>query len=149
MLRWLFSPFVLPIVFFGLTILAGAVLLMQPACLNGRELGFIDALFTATSATCVTGLTVVDTGTTYSRLGQGVIIGLIQLGGLGIITITSLMFYLWRRKVSLFDRVAVGQSLLHSQSFNLGHFLLRLAAWRASWGAIHLSRPSSRAGMPR
>ncbi len=89
----------------------------------------MDALFTATSATCVTGLAVVDTGTHFTLFGQSVILALIQLGGLGVMTYASLVFYLWRKRVSVADRIAVGQSLLHDPSFKLGRFLLRLILW--------------------
>ncbi|EPR42343.1 cation transporter [Desulfovibrio sp. X2] len=131
-----FSPFTYPIYFFLATILAGTVLLMLPGSLNGASIDFVDALFTATSATCVTGLAVVDTGTHFSRMGQGVILSMIQLGGLGIMTYASLVFYLWRRKVTLTDRLAVGQSLMHDSTFSLGRFLVRLVAWTAALEGI-------------
>lgn len=122
--RWV-TPYTLPILCFALVIAAGAALLHHPASLAQGSVSWIDALFTATSATCVTGLIVVDTGTFFTRFGQDVILCLIQLGGLGVMTYTSLVLYLWRRKVSLTDRVAVGQSLLHDPSFDLGRFLVR------------------------
>ncbi|MBS3808896.1 MAG: ATPase [Desulfobacterales bacterium] len=103
-----------------------------------------DALFTATSATCVTGLVVVDTGSYFTVFGQCVILALIQAGGLGIITITSLFFYLWRRRISLKDRIAVGQGLLSDPSFQLGRFLILIAVYTLSIEAagalmIHVS----------
>lgn len=121
-----FSPFALPIYFFALTIFIGTFLLHHPLSLKGSSISWLDALFTATSATCVTGLIVVDTGSFFSPFGQGVILLLIQLGGLGIMTYTSLVFYLWKRKVSITDRIAVGQSLLHDPSFHLGSFLIKM-----------------------
>lgn len=121
------SPFLYPVYFFAAAIAAGAMLLHQGFSLSGEHISWIDALFTATSATCVTGLIVVDTGTFFSQAGQTVILGLIQLGGIGIMTYTSLVFYLWRRRVSLVDRVAVGQSLLHEPTFDLGAFLVQVA----------------------
>jgi len=120
------SPYAFPILFFALVILSGATLLHMPFSLKGRAISWIDALFTATSATCVTGLVVVDTGSTFTRVGQIVIVSLIQIGGLGIMTITSLIFYLWSRRISLTDRIAVGQGLLHDPTFSLGSFLVRL-----------------------
>lgn len=105
------------------------VLLHSHSSLAQTPLSWIDALFTATSATCVTGLIVVDTGTYFSGFGQTVIIILIQLGGLGIMTVTGLIFYLWHRRVSLTDRVAVGDSLLHDPRFNLGRFLAQIIIW--------------------
>ncbi len=122
--RRLLTPISLPIYCFGLAIAGGGALLRLPASLaEGRTLSWIDALFTAASAVCVTGLAVVDTGTHFSRFGQAVILTLIQLGGLGVMTYASLVLYLWRQRVSLVDRIAVGQSLLHDPSFKLGRFL--------------------------
>ena len=120
------SPFALPVLFFGAVIISGSLLLNTNWSAGDRSISWVDALFTATSATCVTGLVVVDTGAFFTPFGQTVILGLIQLGGLGIMTYTSLVFYLWRRRVSLVDRIAVGQSLLHDPSFNLGKFLIKL-----------------------
>lgn len=120
------SPFSFPIIFFGMAIFIGTVLLHSSVSIASGPISWIDALFTATSATCVTGLTVVDTGTFFTRFGQAVIISLIQLGGLGIMTFTSLIFYLWRQRISLTDRIAVGQSLLHDPTFHLGKFLIRI-----------------------
>jgi trk system potassium uptake protein TrkH len=122
--RWV-TPYTLPILSFALVIFGGAAMLLHPASLAQGPSTWVDALFTATSATCVTGLAVVDTGTFFTRFGQDVILGLIQVGGLGVMTYTSLVLYLWRRKVSITDRVAVGQSLLHDPSFGLGRFLVR------------------------
>ena len=83
-----FSPGQLIVLSFALLILTGAILLNLPiASRNGESVGFINALFTATSATCVTGLIVVDTYTHWSIFGQIVIISLIQIGGLGFMTI--------------------------------------------------------------
>ncbi|NDY56539.1 potassium transporter TrkH [Desulfovibrio sulfodismutans] len=135
------SPLALPIYVFAAAIVLGGVLLCSPFSHAGPDVSFLDALFTATSATCVTGLAVVDTGTAYSTFGQVVILLLIQLGGLGIMTYASLFFYLWRRRVSLTDHIAVGQSLMQDPSFHLGHFLLRVVACVAvieSVGALAL-----------
>ena len=94
-----------------------------------KPLSWIDALFTSTSASCVTGLVVVDTGTDFTLFGQIIILFLIQIGGLGIMTFASLALYLWKQRVSFTDRIAVGQSLRHDPSFHLGKFLTRLTAW--------------------
>lgn len=78
--------------FLGLIALGTVGLHTMPALyVSGRPLGWVDALFTATSAICVTGLIVVDTATHFTRLGQAYLLLLIQLGGLGIITLTSLL----------------------------------------------------------
>ncbi|MDD4951740.1 MAG: potassium transporter TrkG [Desulfovibrionaceae bacterium] len=122
----LLSPFWLPIWFFLAAILVGTVLLHLEASAVTGTLPWLDSVFTATSAVCVTGLVVVDTGSFFSVFGQSVILGLIQLGGLGIMTYTSLVLFLLGRRVSLTDRMAVGQTLLRDPSFKLGRFLRRV-----------------------
>lgn len=131
--RFSFPVIWLPIIFFGLVVIIGAIVLHQPQCgRQAKQVSLIDAFFTATSATCVTGLTVVDTGTSFNLLGQSVILILIQLGGLGIMTFSALAFYLWRHKVSMTDRIIIGQGLLHDKSFHLGHFLVQIVLWTFS-----------------
>ncbi len=120
------SPYWLPVWFFAGAIIAGAVLLHLDISHSGDSLSLIDALFTATSAMCVTGLAVVDTGSYFSLFGQNVILVLIQVGGLGIMTFTTLFIYLLGKHVSLSDRIAVGQSLLRDPSFSLTKFLVRV-----------------------
>jgi trk system potassium uptake protein TrkH len=127
--KFSYSPLVLPIIFFGALIIIGTALLFSVEIDSVKPLSWTDAFFTATSAACVTGLVVVDTGTFFTRIGQIIILFLIQIGGLGIMTFASLAFYLWRQRVSFTDRIAVGQSLLHDPAFHLGKFLARLVAW--------------------
>jgi Trk-type K+ transport system membrane component len=80
----------------------GALLLLLPwSTVPGSSTGVIDALFTSTSAVCVTGLAVVDTGTHWSHFGQVVILALIQLGGLGFMTIASLVAMVVSRRLGL------------------------------------------------
>ncbi|QJB54887.1 potassium transporter TrkG [Pseudodesulfovibrio sp. zrk46] len=122
----LLSPYWLPVWFFAGAILAGGLMLHLDASHPGGSLSLLDALFTATSAMCVTGLAVVDTGSYFSRFGQNVILLLIQMGGLGIMTFTTLFLHLLGKHVSLNDRLAVGQSLLRDPSFSLGKFLTRI-----------------------
>ena len=99
---------------FAAVILTGALLLMLPfASVSGESCGFMTALFTATSATCVTGLIVVDTLTAWTVFGQVVILLLIQLGGLGFMTIIFLLALLVKRKLSL------SQRLMAVSNFNL------------------------------
>ena len=106
---------VLPLGFIGV-ILIGTILLMLPISnRDGRVFPFLSALFTATSATCVTGLVVVDTATQFTMFGQLVIILLIQLGGLGIMTISMILFSLTGRKVSLHDRLSMAEGLGESR----------------------------------
>ena len=86
-------------------ILFGSLLLMLPVCTaSGEGAGFLEALFTATSAACVTGLIVQDTATYWSAAGQFVIISLIQIGGLGIVTVAILVEILSGRKIGLKER---------------------------------------------
>src|SRR5690554_4723463 len=90
---------------FAVTTFVGAGLLMLPAASAGRSTGFVDAWFTATSAVCVTGLTVVDTGTHWTAFGEAVILGLIQVGGLGVMTLTALIIVGLARRLGLRQRV--------------------------------------------
>lgn len=96
--------------FFGFTIiiLTGAMLLTLPfASQNGRSVGYINALFTATSATCVTGLVVVNTATHWSLFGKVVILVLIQIGGLGVMTMTAMISFFIGKKISLKTRILI------------------------------------------
>ena len=97
---------------FALIILCGALLLMLPAASrDGVSCGFRGALFTATSATCVTGLVLYDTYTQWSGFGQTVIICLIQIGGLGFMSIASIFVLFLRKKVGLKQRMIMAQAL--------------------------------------
>ncbi|GAA2788097.1 TrkH family potassium uptake protein [Saccharopolyspora taberi] len=87
---------------FGVVLLVGTVLLMLPvAAESGEATSFVAALFTATSAVCVTGLVVVDTPTYWSAFGEAVLLALIQVGGLGIMTLASLLGLLVARRLGL------------------------------------------------
>ena len=95
-------------------ILAGSLLLALPVSSAGAEpVPYLDALFTATTATCVTGLVTLSTATTWSAFGQTVILILIQVGGLGVITIMSALMLL------LHKRMGIGDRLLLQDAFNL------------------------------
>lgn len=97
---------------FAVIILLGALLLTLPiASRNGISCGFRPALFTATSATCVTGLVLYDTWSQWSWFGQIVIISLIEIGGLGFMSAASLVVFLLRRKVGLKQRMMMAQAL--------------------------------------
>ena len=88
-----------------LVILIGALLLMLPiSSRSGTSTDFLSSLFTSTSATCVTGLVVVDTGTHWNFFGQLVIITLIQIGGLGFVTMGVLFSMFLNKKISLRTR---------------------------------------------
>lgn len=97
---------------FAALILLGALLLTLPAATkSGESAGFLNALFTATSAVCVTGLVVVDTGTYWSPFGQTVILLLIQSGGLGIMTVATIFSFILGRKITLRDRLVIQEQL--------------------------------------
>ena len=97
--------------FFGI-ILAGALLLMLPAAnRSGHGLSFLDSLFTSTSATCVTGLVVADTWTQFNFLGQLILLILIQVGGLGYMTMVLMASMLLGRKIGLRQRSVMLESV--------------------------------------
>jgi trk system potassium uptake protein TrkH len=109
--RWLTPPKAL-VLGYAIIITIGALLLKLPiATADGSPLDWPDALFTATSAACVTGLSVVDTGTHFSIFGQVVILFLIQVGGIGFMTMAVVISVLIGRRVSLFERLLVKESL--------------------------------------
>jgi trk system potassium uptake protein TrkH len=96
------NPSVLVLFSFFAAIFVGALLLMLPAAtVSGKETSLLNALFTSTSATCVTGLIVFDTGTHFSLFGQLIILSLIQIGGLGIMTISSAFAIMLGQRLSL------------------------------------------------
>lgn len=95
---------------FILVILVGTGLLMLPAASKGAPAGFLDALFTSTSATCVTGLVVRDTFTGWSTFGQAVILLLIQLGGLGFMTVITMIAFALGKHLGLYNRKILMQS---------------------------------------
>ncbi len=121
--------------FLGL-IAVGALLLTIPAATrDGRGAAPIDALFTATSAVCVTGLAVLDTGSTYTLFGKSVILALIQVGGLGIMTLSTSIALIFQRKLGLRTRAMMellveGPSLQHMTSvvFNIVRAALLIEA---------------------
>jgi trk system potassium uptake protein TrkH len=97
---------------FGLIILVGTVLLALPIATEGPDsLTWLEALFTATSATTVTGLVVFGTGATFSTFGQIVILLLIQVGGVGFITLSVVLFRLIGRRVTIYERSLLSQTL--------------------------------------
>ena len=93
---------------FALIILAGALLLTLPiASRDGESAGFFTGLFTATSSTCVTGLILADTWTQWSLFGQVVILAMIQLGGLGFMTVLTLISFALHRRIGLSERLVM------------------------------------------
>ena len=112
--KFKFSTTQIILLSFLITILLGSVLLVLPiSSANGKGVSYLDALFTATTSTCVTGLVTLPTASTWSIFGQVVILLLIQVGGLGIITIMSGLMLLINKKMGIGDR------LLIQDAFNL------------------------------
>jgi trk system potassium uptake protein TrkH len=91
-------------------ILLTTLMLMLPLSAGKHGVGFVDALFTATSATCVTGLSVIDTATGFSRAGQIFILIAIQLGGIGIMTFSTFLLYIFGRSLSVRDSELLSSS---------------------------------------
>lgn len=118
---------------FAALILLGAVLLCLPAASqDGRSVGFFTSLFTATSATCVTGLSLVETASQWSLFGQAVLLCLIQLGGLGFISLITLFSLMVRRRIGLSER------LIMVSTFNLSDLsgVVRLVRNALLWTLI-------------
>lgn len=104
--RTFLNPAQLFVASFIIIILLGSILLMMPRATH-EGLSFVDALFTATSAVCVTGLIVVDTGTYFTEFGQSMIMLLIQIGGLGILTFASYFSYFFKGGATYENQLAL------------------------------------------
>lgn len=114
------------LVFFSFltVIIIGTILLSLPAAVEGTEpLSIIDALFTSTSATCVTGLIVVDTGTQFSTFGELVILLQIQVGGLGIMTLSTFFIFLISGRLSFTNKEVLVDTLSQSPYAELNRLL--------------------------
>ena len=109
-------------------ILIGALILMLPISSSaGTWTNPLVALFTATTSTCVTGLVVVDTFSYFSVFGQVIILGLIQIGGLGIITVISMIMLITQKKFSLGDRKMLQDSLNLNTDVGILKILIRIS----------------------
>lgn len=106
------TSFRIIIVGFLFVILTGSILLMLPvSARSGKGTSFLNALFTAASATCVTGLAVFDTATYWSGFGQAVILLLIQIGGMGVVTIAVSLAVISGRKIGLMQRSTMQEAI--------------------------------------
>lgn len=127
--------------FLGL-ILTGALLLMLPAASrDGRPAGPMTALFTSTSAVCVTGLVVRNTATAWSFFGQLIILLLIQIGGMGVVLVASVLAMLTHRKISLMQRSTMQDALSAPQVggiVRLARFILKFVIAAETAGALAL-----------
>jgi trk system potassium uptake protein TrkH len=111
---------------FAVAILVGALALMLPSSTVSGNIRFIDALFTSTSAVCVTGLTVLDTATYFTRSGQFIIMCLIQLGGLGIMTFSIVLLILSGRRLSLRDKMILQDAFVPAPIVEVPSLVRRL-----------------------
>jgi trk system potassium uptake protein TrkH len=113
------KPAILILLSYVAAIILGTILLVLPISSVGGKLSLIDAMFTATSAICVTGLVVVPIGTHFTLLGKLVILGLIQLGGLGIMTFSTLMFLSVGLRISSSQRWVIQESFTRTPTADL------------------------------
>lgn len=109
---------ILPLGFLVIILLGSLFLTLPFSRADGVRISFFDALFTATSATCVTGLTVVTTSD-FSAFGQAVLLFLMQIGGLGFMVLTAGLFLLVRKRTSLFERMTIAENLGESSLVGL------------------------------
>ena len=117
---------------FMVFILVGSGLLMMPRCvLPGVHLSWIDSLFTSTSAVCVTGLTTIDVPSTFTTIGQFVIMILIQVGGLGVMTITSFFALFFMGNTSLYNQILVRDMVSSKSLASLWSTLLNIFGFTA------------------
>ena len=120
---------------FLLIILVGSGLLMLPNC-TYRGISYVDSLFTATSAVCVTGLSSVSVADTFTTTGQTVILILIQIGGLGIMTITSFFSLFFMGQISLKSQLQLGDLFSSDKMGGLGRTLVKIIAVTLSVEAL-------------
>lgn len=143
--KWLhkISPTRIIALSFILVILCGTVLLCLPlSSRTGQWTHPLDALFTSTSATCVTGLIIADTYTNWSLFGQLVILVMIQIGGIGLMTVISMIFIFMKRKLSMQERMLLMQAAGNVQVAGMVKLIKRILAGTAiieSFGAILLA----------
>jgi len=119
------KPTTLFILSFVILILGGGFLLTLPGCnYTGQWLNFVDAVFTSASASCVTGLTVVNTATFFNVKGQLVILFLIQLGGIGILTFASFFASFMKKGIGIKHQIAMNE-LLDAENMSGSYFLIK------------------------
>jgi len=107
------------------TILLGGVLLYLPIC-NTKPIQFTDALFTSTSAVCVTGLVTIVPATQFTVLGKGILLVLIQIGGLGVIACTFSFFLILKKKITLRERIIIQETYNMDTLSGLVKFLIKI-----------------------
>ena len=117
------TPARFSVLIFLIIIVIGTLLLSLPAASSNQPLSLTDAMFTSTSATCVTGLVVVDTGQDLSLFGQLVVLLLIQVGGLGIMTVSTAFLLAVGRRPSIGGRMMIQDTFTASGDYNLGSLI--------------------------
>jgi len=135
-------PATLVLASFLLAIAVGTLMLKMPISTKTGHISWMDALFTATSAVCVTGLIVVDTGSYFTTFGQCVILALIQIGGLGVMTISVTLFRLIGRSISFHQRMALQDLFAHTPRediFSLIKSIVLLTLGAEIVGAVFLT----------
>ncbi len=126
------SPSLMMAVSFLFIILVGSGMLLMPHCIQpGVHLSWIDSLFTATSAVCVTGLTTIDVPSTFTTLGQLVVMMLIQIGGLGVMTITSFFALFFMGNTSIYNQMQVRDMVSSKSLGSLWSTLLHIFGFTA------------------
>lgn len=135
--RLKFNPIQMLVLGFMLFSFIGSLLLSHPFALaSGAEVRYLDALFTATSAICVTGLVTIDISTSFSLFGQIVILILIQLGGLGIMSFSAILSYFISRKLSPSESEMIQQSVSGKDSHETAHIIRSIFKYTFIFEAI-------------
>lgn len=136
-LRRLLTPSrLLVLSFLGLILMGTLGLMLLPGLYTGEPLGWLDALFTATSAVCVTGLIVVDTATYFTAAGQAWILLLIQLGGLGILTFTTLVILALGRRLSLHHEAVTASAVEVAPEVDFRHLVRNVVRFTFALEAV-------------
>ena len=122
-----FSPYMTILLSFVIVTILGGILLSLPISLNyGESVKLIDGFFIATSAICVTGLSSIDIGSVYNTFGQIVILILIQLGGLGVITFTSVIIILISKKIGYYTKKIVQEDINIDTTFRIEEYVKKV-----------------------
>ncbi|MCR3956421.1 MAG: TrkH family potassium uptake protein [Gudongella sp.] len=129
-------PRVLAMGFMGLIFLGSILLNLPIASADGNSIGLLDALFTSASAVCVTGLIVVNTATHWSLFGQGIILLLIQIGGLGIMTMATMVALIMGKKISLKERLIIKEQMNQETMSGMVRLILYVLAMTFSIEAV-------------
>lgn len=123
-----FHPAQILVISFAAAIFIGTLLLKLPGTVNGDALSLVDALFTSTSAVCVTGLIVVDTAAKFTPLGQLIILFLIQIGGLGIMTFSVIFVMMVGKRISFRERLMIQDSFTRFPTKDLKSLVVSVIA---------------------